>query len=90
MAYLISRYFGLRSFGVAFGFGFGLFVLAAGIGPAIMGMSFDYTWSYRAPLLAFSVATLIAAFMIHHLGPFRYGANRLLQQSSAAGREPQP
>jgi MFS family permease len=53
MAYLMTRYFGLRSFGVAFGFGFGIFVLAAGIGPTIMGMGFDHTGSYSAPLLLF-------------------------------------
>jgi MFS family permease len=90
MAYLITRYFGLRSFGVAFGFGFGLFVLAAGIGPTLMGMGFDYTRSYRAPLAAFSVATLIAAFLICHLGPFRYDADRRSQQSSATPTEPRP
>jgi MFS family permease len=90
MAYLMTRYFGLRSFGVAFGFGFGLFVLAAGIGPTLMGMGFDYTRSYRAPLAAFFVATLMAAFVIYHLGPFRYGASRLSQQQSPAGTEPRP
>ena len=90
MAYLMTRYFGLRSFGVAFGFGFGVFVLAAGIGPTLMGMGFDYTESYRAPLAAFSVATFIAAFVIYQLGPFRYDARRICQQSSGAPTEPLP
>ncbi len=90
MAYLITRYFGLRSFGIAFGFGFGVFVLAAGLGPAIMGMGFDYTRSYRAPLAAFSVATLIAAFLIYRLGPFRYDARRSFQQSSATSKDARP
>jgi len=89
MAYLITRYFGLRSFGLAFGFGFGLFVMAAGVGPAIMGMGFDYTRSYRAPLAAFFAATLIAAFMVYHLGPFWYESGRISEQSSAAPA-PQP
>lgn len=90
MAYLITRYFGLRAFGIAFGFGFGVFVLATGIGPAIMGMGFDYTRSYRAPLTAFFLATLIAAFLIYHLGPFRYEPSHSSQQSTATPTEPRP
>ena len=87
MAYLMTRYFGLRSFGIAFGFGFGLFVIAAGVGPTLMGMGFDYTGSYRAPLAAFVVATIGAAVLISRLGPFRYGGSSLCQQSSAAPTE---
>lgn len=90
MAYLMTRYFGLRSFGIAFGFGFGVFVLAAGIGPTIMGMGFDHAGSYSAPLAAFFFAALMAAFVISRLPRFRYGLCDLPQQSSAGGGEARP
>ena len=37
IAYLLSRYFGLRAFGTAFGYSFGAFVLAGAIGTLLMG-----------------------------------------------------
>jgi MFS family permease len=73
MAFLMSRYFGLRAFGTAFGLGFGLFVLAAGLGPLVMGVGFDLTGSYRAPMVGFFVATLAAAALLSRFGPYRYG-----------------
>lgn len=72
IAYLQARYFGLRSFGAAFGFAFGLFVLAGGVGPFLMGLAFDRTGSYRIPLIGFSLATAIAAWLVGRLGPYRF------------------
>src|SRR5205814_1854319 len=60
LAYLTGRYFGLRSLGTAFGFGFGAMVLSGGVGPLIMGFAFDHTGSYRAPLAGFFMATIDA------------------------------
>jgi predicted MFS family arabinose efflux permease len=72
VAYLMGRYFGLRSLGTAFGFGFGAFVLAGGVGPFIMGFAFDYTGSYGAPLAGFSIAALLASGLLSRLGPYRF------------------
>jgi cyanate permease len=72
IAYLMRRYFGLRSLGAAFGVSFGAFVLASGFGPLIMGFSFDRTSSYRAPLGGFFCATLLAAALVGRLGPYRF------------------
>jgi MFS family permease len=72
IAYLMSRYFGLRALGVAFGFAFGAFILASGVGPAIMGFAFDHTGSYSAPLAGFSIACLAAAALLGRLGPYRF------------------
>jgi len=72
IAYLMSRYFGLRSLGTAFGFAFGAFVLAGGVGPLIMGFAFDHTGSYRVPLAGFFVATVVAAALVCRLGRYRY------------------
>jgi MFS family permease len=72
IAYLISRYFGLRSLGAAFGAAFCAFVLASGLGPLIMGFAFDRTGSYRAPLAGFFWATMLAAALVSRLGPYRF------------------
>jgi len=72
LAYLTGRYFGLRSLGTAFGFGFGAMVLSGGVGPLIMGFAFDHTGSYRAPLAGFFIATIVAAALVGRLGPYRF------------------
>jgi len=72
IAYLMSRYFGLRSLGAAFGVAFGAFVLASGLGPLIMGFAFDRTGSYRAPLAGFFCATMLAAALMGRIGPYRF------------------
>ncbi len=74
IAYLLGRYFGLRSFGTAFGFAFGSFVLAGGIGPLFMGMVSDHAGSYRIALIAFCMATAFAAALVGRLGAYRFGA----------------
>lgn len=76
IAYLMSRYFGLRSFGTAFGFAFGAFVLASGLGPLIMGFVFDRTGSYDVPLAGFCIAMITAAGLMAGLGPYRFAATR--------------
>jgi MFS family permease len=72
IAYLTSRYFGLRAFGQIYGYAFASFALASALGPWIMGVVFDRTDSYRAVLACFSLATLLAAILILRLGPYRY------------------
>lgn len=74
IAYLLGRLFGLRSFGTAFGFAFGLFILAGGVGPLLMGVAFDRTGSYRIALVAFCMATALAAVLLGRLGPYRFEA----------------
>jgi cyanate permease len=72
MAFLMGRYFGLRSLGSTFGFAFGAFVIAGGLGPLAMGFAFDLTGSYRLPLAGFLVATLAAGALVTRLGPYRF------------------
>lgn len=80
IAFLMSRYFGLRALGTAFGFGFGAFVLAGGLGGLLMGAGFDRTGSYRLPLAGFFVATVVAVALFTRLGPYRY---RVLREEGA-------
>jgi MFS family permease len=72
IAYCMSRYFGLKSFGVAYGFGFSAFVLAGALGTLLMGAGFDATHSYTLPLGIFFFSMAAAAAMMTRLGPYRY------------------
>jgi MFS family permease len=74
IAYLTGRYFGLRSFGEIYGYLFATFTLAGALGPVLMGVGFDHLGSYRAPLLFFLVATLVATALLTRLGPYTYRA----------------
>jgi MFS family permease len=77
IAFLISRYFGLRAFGRVYSSAFAAFALAGAFGPLIMGASFDRTGSYRVALVTFLAATLVAAVLMTRLGPYRYRAGQL-------------
>jgi cyanate permease len=75
--FLISRYFGLRSFGEIYGSAFGAYVLAGALGPLLMGAGFDLTGSYNVPLAALLTSALVATVLMTRLGPYRYHARPL-------------
>ena len=79
IAFLVSRYFGLRSFGLVYGVGFSSFVLAGAAGTYIMGLGFDRTHSYTAPLLFFFFFMLVATFLFSRLGPYCFAAGAASQ-----------
>lgn len=60
LAYLSSRYFGLRSFAQIFSLLFAAVMVAMGLGPLAFGIVFDTTGSYGA-ILALGVPICIAA-----------------------------
>ena len=63
--YLISRYFGLRSFSVLYGLTWTFYAFAGAIGPILMGKAFDATGSYQALLVQLALATFaVAALML--------------------------
>ena len=53
--YLLSRYFGLRSFSTLYGLTWTAYAIAGGIGPVLMGQAFDVTGSYEALLVRLAV-----------------------------------
>ena len=59
--YLLSRYFGLRSFSTLYGFTWSAYALAGAIGPVVMGRAFDATGSYAALLGLLSAVTFLSA-----------------------------
>lgn len=70
MAYLTSRYFGLRNFGTIFSVLIGLQTFASGAGPFLAGLVHDRSGSY-VPLLHGAVpALLIAALLVGALGGY--------------------
>jgi MFS family permease len=63
--YLLSRYFGLRSFSMLYGFTWTAYAIAGAIGPMLMGRAFDATGSYETLLVTLAAATLgVAALML--------------------------
>jgi MFS family permease len=72
IAYLTSRYFGLRSYGAIFGWIWAVFGVSGGLGAYLMGFGFDKTGSYLVPLIGFFCASVLAALLIVALGPYRY------------------
>jgi len=77
IAFLLSRYLGMRSFGEIYGYFFAIFMLGAGLGPFAMGVSFDKTGSYRLMLVCYAFALALASLPILRLGPYAYPAARV-------------
>jgi len=61
--YLLTRYFGLRSFSTLYGFTWTAFALAGAAGPVMMGRVFDATGSYAPLLMLLAAQTLLSAFL---------------------------
>ncbi len=72
MAYLISRYFGLRAFGTIYGITFGGFGLAGGLGAYLIGAAYDTASSYAFALDVSCLVTAIGGGIVMRLGPYRY------------------
>jgi predicted MFS family arabinose efflux permease len=76
MAFCVSRYFGLRSFGQIFGFLFGILVLGSSIGPWAMGTLFDRTGSYAIAMRGCLGLLVCASLLISRLGPYVYPSSQ--------------
>ncbi|OUS32476.1 hypothetical protein A9Q98_01235 [Thalassotalea sp. 42_200_T64] len=70
MAYFTSRYFGPRSFGAIYGYGYSGFKLGASVGPLIMGIAYDVTGRYTEVLWAMSGIMIIACILILRMGKY--------------------
>jgi MFS family permease len=72
MAYFVSRYFGLRSFGAIYGLMFALFSLGVGVGPWLMALSHDRLNSYVPMMTVFEVGLAVSCALLLCLGPYRF------------------
>ncbi|MFT4824591.1 MAG: MFS family permease [Halioglobus sp.] len=64
LAFLTSRYFGMRSFGVLYGMQFSGFMIGASLGPVLYGMTFDMNGNYQVILRFSAVFMCTAAAML--------------------------
>jgi len=85
IGYLTGRYFGFRRYGAIYGYIFAAFTVGTGIGPLIMGISFDATGSYIAALGCFAGGLLVSIALITRLGPYRYQTWNELPDVAASG-----
>ena len=76
IVFMMSRYFGMRALGTAFGYGFGSYVLAGALGVWVMGAGFDLAHSYSVPLGGSFIAMLMAIALMTRLGPYRYSVRQ--------------
>lgn len=72
LGYMVSRYFGLRCFGTAYGVAFGAFMTAGSIGVLLMGAGYDHFHSYTVTLIALDSAMFVAVLLLMRLGPYRF------------------
>jgi MFS family permease len=61
--YLLTRYFGLRSFSTLYGLTWTFYAAAGAIGPVILGRAFDATGSYQSLLTLLAATLALAAGM---------------------------
>ncbi|MBA4094641.1 MAG: MFS transporter [Candidatus Accumulibacter sp.] len=70
LAYLVSRYFGLRAYGVIYGAQLSAFGIGAGLGPPLTGLIYDSTHSYSTALIAGIGLFLTGAALMGTLGRY--------------------
>ncbi|MBT5240313.1 MAG: MFS transporter [Rhodospirillaceae bacterium] len=68
VAFLVSRFFGLKAYGKIYGSQLSVFYLGAAAGPLAIGMSFDMFGGYQQALYAGIVILLFGAIVIGGLG----------------------
>lgn len=71
MAFLVARYFGLKSYGAIYGSLYGFFALGAGIGPVVFGRAFDADGNYDSPLMLSAGLLVLGAVLLLLLGRYR-------------------
>lgn len=70
IAYLVSRYFGMRAFGENYGWQYAAFTAGAGLSPAVTAAGFDQTGSYAGVLVVLGSILLVAIGLLSRLGAY--------------------
>lgn len=71
LAYLVSRYFGIRSYAAIYGCLYAFFGMGSGFGPAVFGRIFESTGSYNFALYWSMWAFIFCSLGLLLLGPYR-------------------
>jgi predicted MFS family arabinose efflux permease len=72
IGYLVGRYFVLHRYGQIYGYIFAIFTVGSGVGPYLMGLTFDLTRSYAFAVAVSCAMLLAASLIISRLGPYRF------------------
>lgn len=72
MAFLVSKYFGLKHYSSIYGSLYGFFAIGAGFGPWIFGKSFASTGSYDYIFGLAIIAFIVGSLPLLFLGKYRY------------------
>jgi len=72
MAYLVSRYFGMKNYSAIYGTLYGFFAIGAGFGPYIYARSYTITGSYATIFFYAIFAFIIGAVPLLFLGKYQY------------------
>nr|AJW29448.1 major facilitator superfamily MFS_1 [Sphingomonas sp. JE1] len=70
LAFLISRYFGQRNYGVIYGCFYTVIACGGGLGPVVYGYAFDRTGTYAVALLCGIGCILIGGLLLLLMGPY--------------------
>lgn len=81
IGFLVGRYFGLRRYGEIYGYIFAVFTIGSGLGPYLMGATFDATANYKLALAVFCGLLIVSSALIAMLGPYRYPAREVANAS---------
>jgi MFS family permease len=76
IAFMISRYLGLRAFGALYGLFFMAFALGGAVGRFLGGYLFTLAGSYSPALAGAGVALVVAVLLVNRLGAYAYPARR--------------
>jgi predicted MFS family arabinose efflux permease len=71
MAFMVARYFGMKSYGVVYGVLYSCFALGAGSGPWLLGREFAATGTYDNALLYVGIAFIVGSLPLLLLGKYR-------------------
>ena len=72
LPYLVTRFFGQRASAEILGLAFAFTMTAIGCGPLLVGLAFDATGGYAAPMAGAVLALMLAVVLMATLGPHAF------------------
>ncbi|MEP7243711.1 MAG: MFS transporter [Gammaproteobacteria bacterium] len=83
LPYFLTRLFGLRSFGQLYGIIYAASAVSYGLGPYVMGWTFDNLHSYQLAFIAFELALALGLALLFGLRRYTYSPEGNLMQAAA-------
>ena len=70
LAYLVSRYFGMRSYATNYGWLYSAWAAGSGVGPVLAARSYDATGRYDTALWIYGILFVVVCVLLTRLGPY--------------------